>query len=110
MTDLRPFRLRWPRCSRTCETSARFLARRSLPFLAAALLATGLTPASAQKPQAAPARSQYPALPTEFPAHFTPPRPHRDFTERVVEIPMRDGAKLKTVVLIPNGATHAGIT
>ncbi len=91
-------------------TSARFLARRSLPFLAAAaLLATGLTPASAQKPQPAPARSQYPALPTEFPARFTPPRPHRNFTERIVEIPMRDGTKLNTVILIPNGATHAGI-
>lgn len=32
-----------------------------------------------------------------------------DFTRRVVDIPMRDGVKLHTVILVPKGAKNAGI-
>ncbi|MGA9797053.1 MAG: CocE/NonD family hydrolase [Rhizomicrobium sp.] len=32
-----------------------------------------------------------------------------DYVRRVVDIPMRDGVKLHTVILIPRGAHHAGI-
>ena len=32
-----------------------------------------------------------------------------DFTRRIVEIPMRDGVKLHTVILVPKGAMDAGI-
>ncbi|HZT72803.1 MAG TPA: CocE/NonD family hydrolase [Terriglobales bacterium] len=77
-------------------------------FAVAGLLAAGLTLA-AQTPQTAAAPSQYPALPTEFPAHFQPPQPNRPYVERIAAIPMRDGTKLNTVILIPKGATHAGI-
>ena len=32
-----------------------------------------------------------------------------DFTRRIVDIPMRDGVKLHTVILVPKGASGAGI-
>jgi hypothetical protein len=32
-----------------------------------------------------------------------------DYVRRVVDIPMRDGVKLHTIILIPRGAAHAGI-
>ncbi|WP_375393224.1 CocE/NonD family hydrolase [uncultured Sphingomonas sp.] len=35
--------------------------------------------------------------------------PDADFTRRVIDIPMRDGAKLHTVILVPKGARGAGI-
>ncbi len=51
----------------------------------------------------------YKELPTETPAKFTPTNPGFDYVRRTVEIPMRDGVKLHTVILIPKGTTHAGI-
>src|SRR5579875_3769975 len=49
------------------------------------------------------------ALPTEIPDQFTPTNPGFDYERRTVEIPMRDGVKLHTVIVLPKGATHAGI-
>ena len=51
----------------------------------------------------------YPALPSETPAKFTPATGSFDYTRREVMIPMRDGVKLHTVILIPKGASHAPI-
>src|SRR5579863_3000438 len=51
----------------------------------------------------------YPALPSEIPAKFTPTNASFDFTKRQVMIPMRDGVKLHTVILIPKGAKGAPI-
>jgi len=45
---------------------------------------------------------------SEIPAKFTVPD-HADFTTREVAIPMRDGAKLFTVIIIPRGAHRAPI-
>jgi putative CocE/NonD family hydrolase len=45
-------------------------------------------------------------LPGEIPAAFTPRTDSFDYAEREVMIPMRDGVKLKTLILIPRGA-HA---
>jgi len=56
--------------------------------------------------QGAPAQS---GLPGEIPAHFTPQRASFDYEKRDVMIPMRDGVKLETVILIPRGTTHAPI-
>jgi putative CocE/NonD family hydrolase len=50
-----------------------------------------------------------PALPTEVPAQFTPVTSAFDYIRRDVMIPMRDGIKLRTVILIPKGAQHAPI-
>ncbi|MEA2490849.1 MAG: uncharacterized protein QOH21_2641, partial [Acidobacteriota bacterium] len=47
------------------------------------------------------------ALPTETPAKFTPTQYGFDHVRREVMIPMRDGVKLHTVILVPNGAKRA---
>ncbi len=53
--------------------------------------------------------SQYPELPSETPAKFVPKTDSFDYARRVVMIPMRDGVKLHTVILIPKGAKDAPI-
>src|SRR5437773_11290768 len=51
----------------------------------------------------------YSALPSEIPAKFTPKNDSFDHTRREVMIPMRDGVKLRTVILVPKGAKGAPI-
>jgi uncharacterized protein len=46
---------------------------------------------------------------SDIPAKFTPPTGNYDYVKRVAMIPMRDGVKLYTVIVIPKGATHAPI-
>ena len=53
------------------------------------------------------AQQQYPALPSETPARLVNPVEEYDFVRRDVMIPMRDGVKLHTVVLVPKGASRA---
>jgi uncharacterized protein len=48
-------------------------------------------------------------LPNESPATFVPRVESFDYTQREVMIPMRDGVKLQTVILIPRGAHRAPI-
>jgi uncharacterized protein len=48
-------------------------------------------------------------LPNEMPATFVPRVDSFDYVKREVMIPMRDGVKLKTLILIPRGAQHAPI-
>jgi uncharacterized protein len=78
--------------------------------LALLLLMIGATvvvePAAAQSPEAP---SQTSAYPSETPAKFTPVTDSFDYTRRDVMIPMRDGVRLHTVILIPKGAKHAPI-
>ncbi len=52
---------------------------------------------------------KYPDYPSETPAKFVPPTYGADFASRDVMIPMRDGVKLHTVILLPKGAKQAGI-
>ena len=47
------------------------------------------------------------SLPSETPATFTPRTESFDYVRREVMIPMRDGVKLKTVILVPKGAAGA---
>ncbi len=49
----------------------------------------------------------YPALPSEIPSKFTPTNSGFDYSKRDVMIPMRDGVKLHTVIMIPKGAKQA---
>ena len=78
-----------------------------------ALIALALTavlfvqPAAAQK--ALPTRPKYPDLPSETPAKFQPVTDAFDYVRREVMIPMRDGVKLHTVILVPRGAKGAPI-
>jgi putative CocE/NonD family hydrolase len=50
-----------------------------------------------------------PPLGSDIPAKFVPPSAADDYVKREVMIPMRDGVKLFTVIVIPKGATHAPI-
>ncbi len=78
----------------------------ALSLLAAAGIGLLAALPSAQAPAA-----QRPAqgLPSETPAQFTPVTDSFDHARRVVMIPMRDGVKLHTVVLVPKGAARAPI-
>src|ERR1019366_4247178 len=48
-------------------------------------------------------------LPNETPTTFAPRVDSFDYVRREVMIPMRDGVKLQTVILIPRGARRAPI-
>ena len=48
-------------------------------------------------------------LPSETPVQLKPVTDTFDYTRREVMIPMRDGVKLHTVILIPKGAHSAPI-
>src|SRR6266446_965171 len=48
-------------------------------------------------------------LPNETPDRFTPTNDGFDYVRREVMIPMRDGVKLHTVILVPKGAKDAPI-
>jgi putative CocE/NonD family hydrolase len=76
-------------------------------FLATAIMLAALTLSGrAQQP---PSKPQYPGLPSEMPRDFKPPIDEFDFTRREAMIPMRDGVKLHTVILVPRGARRAPI-
>ncbi|MGH8191262.1 MAG: CocE/NonD family hydrolase, partial [Rhodanobacteraceae bacterium] len=55
------------------------------------------------------APAQYPEFPSETPAEFVPSTSGHDFARREVMILMRDGVKLRTIILVPRGARQAGI-
>jgi putative CocE/NonD family hydrolase len=52
---------------------------------------------------------QYPALPSETPAEYVGPTADFNYVKRTVMIPMRDGTRLNTIIVIPKGAKNAGI-
>src|SRR5437879_8121044 len=52
---------------------------------------------------------QYPVFPSETPTNLQPATDSFDYIRREVMIPMRDGVKLHTVILIPKGAKGAPI-
>lgn len=82
----------------------RSVVRTSLAMLLVPVFSFG--PVAAQNAQAPP---KYPDLPSETPAKFEPVTTSFDHERRVVMIPMRDGVKLHTVILVPKGAKAAPI-
>jgi len=56
-----------------------------------------------------PPRPKYPGLPSETPSKFAPVTDSFDYVRREAMIPMRDGVKLHTVILVPRGAKGAPI-
>src|SRR4051812_45212152 len=68
-----------------------------------ALILAGLLLCPAHSRAAEPA----PALPSDTPEKFKPATNSFDYVKREEMVPMRDGIKLKTFVLIPKGATNA---
>jgi uncharacterized protein len=92
-SKIEPFPFRSSTMSTLCgRIGARLILRSTLLLLAAA---------------AVPAFSD--SLPNETPATFAPRVDSFDYTKREVMIPMRDGIKLQTVILIPRGAHRAPI-
>jgi hypothetical protein len=77
---------------------------RALTFLLATLLCvfTFVEPSAAQNPQ-------YPQLPSETPSRLEPATGSFDYVKRDVMIPMRDGVRLHTVIIVPKGAKGAPI-
>jgi len=81
------------------------LIRRTLNML---LLTLGVL-SLAQPSRAQTSPPKYPDFPSETPAKFTPVTDSFDYVRRDVMIPMRDGVKLHTVILVPKGAKGAPI-
>jgi len=81
----------------------------SLAVLVAALLVPVPSIAADVGPAESPVSPKYPALPSETPDKFVPVTGSFDFRKRDEMIPMRDGVKLHTVILIPRGAQSAPI-
>ena len=73
---------------------------RLAPFIGALALANFVHAQSAP---------QYPALPSETPAEFTAPTSGFNYARRTVMIPMRDGTKLNTIIIVPKGVHDAPI-
>src|SRR6266446_6502734 len=80
---------------------------RAVPFLVSVIVIAFAISAMAQEKPKPPA--SYQELPSEIPATFKPVTDSFDHTQRKVMIPMRDGVKLHTVILIPRGAKKAPI-
>jgi hypothetical protein len=72
-------------------------------MIATLLLATGVAAQSSSQ-QSAPT-----TLPSETPTHLKVADGTWDYTRRDVMIPMRDGVRLHTVILVPKGAKNAPI-
>jgi len=70
--------------------------------LAFVTLVAGASSVSAQT-------TQTPPLTPDVPPKFVKPTTGYDYTKREIMIPMRDGVKLYTVIVIPNGAKNAPI-
>src|SRR6476661_8372708 len=73
------------------------------PHLLALCIAAAAAAAYADSQQ------QSAALASDTPAKFATKKDAFDFVKREEMIPMRDGVKLKTFILIPKGAQHAPI-
>ncbi|MFO0900386.1 MAG: CocE/NonD family hydrolase [Pirellulales bacterium] len=72
-------------------------------------LAVFLLAAASAWAQTAPAPKTYAELPSEIPEKFAPTLDGYDHERREVMVPMRDGVKLHTVILVPKGAKGAPI-
>jgi putative CocE/NonD family hydrolase len=64
-------------------------------------------PTATPAPPPTPAPTPAPADTGDIPAKFETVKTIYDFDKREVMIPMRDGVKLFTIIVVPKGATHA---
>ncbi len=71
--------------------------------------ANGLSQTSTANQSGTVQKPQYPNLPSETPDKLVPTNDGFDHVRRDVMIPMRDGIKLHTVILVPKGASRAPI-
>lgn len=82
--------------------------RRGLPAFLAFAVAAPLLAARPEPPEKE-APGPVATLPSETPEKFVPVTDGWDHERREVMVPMRDGVKLMTVVLVPKGAKGAPI-
>lgn len=82
---------------------------RTIALTAAAGIAAALSlpPVAAAPTPTTPPSPPTPPLQPDIPAKFTPRGPAANFDRRDVMIPMRDGVKLHTVIVVPRGARRA---
>ncbi len=73
------------------------------------LAAAALTIAAATAAPAVAAAGDTPPMTPDIPAKFVAPTAANDYEKRVVDIAMRDGVKLHTVIVVPKGAQRAPI-
>jgi uncharacterized protein len=76
---------------------------------AGAVMLPGIAQAQASSSASSSASSQATSLPSERPEHLHPVTDSFDYIKRDMMIPMRDGVRLHTVIVIPKGAKHAPI-
>ena len=81
-------------------------ALRAAAVLAGAIAAALVTAAAGAAPVPA---APVPPMQPDIPPAFAVPSDEWDYTRREVMIPMRDGVKLHTVILVPRGAQRAPI-
>ena len=72
-------------------------------------LATGAASPAKPSEKPAPPPATYKNLPSETPVKFEPVTKSFDYVKREEMIPMRDGVKLHTVIIVPKGAKGAPI-
>ncbi len=85
------------------------LSLRLRAVIAAATFAGLCLPGAGQSTSSDTARPAYPDYPSETPTRLQPVTDSFDYARREAAIPMRDGVKLHTVILVPKGAAHAPI-
>ena len=73
-----------------------------------AVLGMTATVAGAQTGEVKPAPSPATQI-SEIPDKFVMPEPQKDYLKRIEMIPMRDGVRLYTVIIVPKGAKDAPI-
>src|SRR5262249_20867471 len=102
-----PYPASWDRCGRwlrTCPSRR----RKDLAMFSRRVIA-GLVAAGAAFMPPVAAQQQTPPPAPDIPAHFEAPTAGADYVRREVMIPMRDGVKLHTIIVVPKGARNAPI-
>jgi uncharacterized protein len=89
--------------------SSKCLRTISLLYLLFVLILFAGSAAAQAPPSSRSQTSNSGTLPNEMPAQLEPVTDSFDYTRREVMVPMRDGTKLHTVILIPKGAKNAPI-
>ena len=83
--------------------------RNSSPKLGLVLALAGMAGTPAGAAPAAASAAQTPPMQPDVPPSFKTPTAEWDYVKREAMIPMRDGVKLYTVIIIPKGAQRAPI-
>jgi uncharacterized protein len=80
-----------------------------MPCVRAVIAALAFSALSFSSRSQSPDTPLYPNYPSETPAVFQTSTSSFDYERREAMIPMRDGVRLHTVILVPRGAVHAPI-